>query len=143
FFEGAAAIFSDAHPAETADLDAYDERFPAFLEALPQCASLAYLADVARLDWAVARALHAPDTQPLASCALAARVDDAHELCFVPHACVSLLRSEFPVHEIWHAVLTRDDARLTSIDLTAAPVHLIVQRPADEVEVVAIDADEW
>jgi hypothetical protein len=47
------------------------------------------------------------------------------------------------VHEIWHAVLSRSDARLAAINLTSGPVHLIVQRPADEVEVVAIDAREW
>jgi hypothetical protein len=143
FFDGAAAIFCDSHPAESADLNAYDVRFPAFLEALPQCAHLAYLGDVARLDWAVSRALHAPDVTPVAPSALAATGDDAHELCFISPPCLSLLRSAFPVHEIWQAVLARDDMRLAAIDLTSGPVYLIVQRPANEVEVVTMDASEW
>ena len=47
--------------------------FPEFLARFPPAASLAYIADVARLEWAVNRALHAPDAAPLDVARLADR----------------------------------------------------------------------
>lgn len=143
FFDGAASLFAQVHAATAADLNAYGIGFPNFLAGLPQCAGLAYLPDVARLDWAVARALHAPDARPLAPEALAGWTERADGLCFTAHPSVSLVRSAFPIHAIWHAVLARDDAQIASIDLSAGPVHLIVQRLDDDVEAVAIEASEW
>jgi hypothetical protein len=143
FFGGAASLFAQAHPATSAYLNEYGGEFPSFLAGLSQCASLVYLPDVAQLDWAVARALQAPDALPLPADALAQRVESAHSLCFVAHPSVSLVRSAFPIHQIWRAVLARDEAGLASIDLAAGAAHLIVQRIAEEVEVLAIDSEEW
>jgi hypothetical protein len=71
FFEAAARQFIRAEPPATACLDDYGERFAAFLAQLPPAAGIAYLADVARLEWAVNRALHAPDGPVLELAALA------------------------------------------------------------------------
>lgn len=143
FFEGAASLFAHGHTAGVAVLDAYGEAFPAFLQDLAQCEHLEYLADVARLDWAVARALHAPDAQPVPAGALAGYLEHADDLRFIAHPSISFLHSAFAVHEIWRAVLSRDEGLLAAIDLTAGPVHLIVQRIRGEVEVVAMDSPEW
>src|SRR2546430_14573865 len=65
FFEGAAQIFVAEHPPRSAWLDQYGSAFPDFLHAFSAAESVPYLSDVARLEWAVSGALHAPDTEPL------------------------------------------------------------------------------
>ena len=55
FFEGAAQIFAREQPPRSADLDAYGAEFPGFLQRFGPASTLAYLADVARLEWAVNR----------------------------------------------------------------------------------------
>src|SRR5262249_4376064 len=59
FFEGAAGLFIARHPPRSAYLDEYGADFPEFLRDFQPAASLVDLADVARLGWAVNRAIHA------------------------------------------------------------------------------------
>src|SRR4051812_29625274 len=65
FFAAVAQDFIAASPPCSASLDEYGAAFPDFLARIPSAAALPYLADVARLDWAVHRALHAADADPL------------------------------------------------------------------------------
>ncbi|HSV78520.1 MAG TPA: DNA-binding domain-containing protein [Ramlibacter sp.] len=144
FFEGAAQIFANQQIAATADFHAYGAGFPSFLEGFGPCAGLAYLPDVARLDWAVSRSLHAPEAQPLPLDALM-RLDDgeAASLQFRVHPSVTLLTSRFPIDEIWRAVLEQDDTAMRSVDLSSGPVHLLVQRLQDAPKVFRLTAVEW
>ncbi len=144
FFEGAARSFAREQPPRCADLNAYGADFADFLQRFEPAAALAYLPDVARLEWAVNRALHAPgatmlDLQELAAVAPA----DQQRVCFTAHPSISTLRSNFPVDAIWHAVLQQDDAAMAAIDLADGPAHLMVQRLADEVEVIRLDEGAW
>lgn len=70
FFDAAAADFVVQHPPRSSYLDEFGGDFAAFLEQFAPAASVPYLADVARLEWAVSRALHAPDAEPLSVAAL-------------------------------------------------------------------------
>src|SRR5262245_50571648 len=65
FFATAADGFITREPPQSAWLDLYGEGFPAFLQDFAPAVTLVYLADTARLEWAVGRALHAPDLEPL------------------------------------------------------------------------------
>jgi hypothetical protein len=144
FFAAAADIFVARNPPRTAYLDQYGAEFPEFLEQFPPAAALAYLADVARLEWAVTRAIHAPDREALALTQLAALApQDQGRLCFAPHPSIGLLRSSYPVDIIWRAVLDRDDAALAALDLDPAPVHLLIQRLSTGVAAIRLDEAEW
>ncbi len=101
FFEGAARLFMEDSPPASAWLDTYGATFPEFLAGLPQAASLTYLPDTARLEWAVNTALHAPDAKPL-DLARLAQLDEAErgDVCFTPHPAVRLLQSDFPIDAI-------------------------------------------
>ena len=144
FFEGAAQVFVREQPARSADLNAYGAEFPDFLQRFGPAQTLAYLPDVARLEWAVNRALHAPDAQPLDPSALAAVAAADHDhVSFVAHPSISLLRTRHPVDAIWRAGLEQDDAAMAAIDLGIGPVHLMVQRLADEVDVARLDEGAW
>src|SRR5260370_23822662 len=58
FFEASAQKFIEDEPPRGAYLDDYGAGFPDFLARFPAAASVPYLPDVARLEWAVSRALH-------------------------------------------------------------------------------------
>ncbi len=144
FFEGAARLFMEDSPPGSAWLDTYGANFPEFLAGLPQAASLAYLPDTARLEWAVNAVLHAPDAKPL-DLARLAQLEEAQrgDVCFVPHPAVRLVQSDFPVDAIWRAVLSRDDGAIGAIDLSAGPVWLLVHRTPSGIEVDHLGAWQW
>jgi hypothetical protein len=123
FFAAAAEVFTERHPPRSACLDQYGGEFPGFLERFPPAAALSYLPQVARLEWAVSRALHASDTKPLALSDLAALSgDDQGRVCFVPHPCVDLICVTFAADLIWRAVLAHDDDALAAIAPEAASI---------------------
>jgi hypothetical protein len=144
FFEGAAAIFIAQHPPQAAWLDEYGAEFADFVRDFKPAASLPYLADVARLEWAVSRALHVADEPPLDLQRLQTlSPEDQVGVAFVPHPSISLLRAEYPADAIWRGVLQGDDDALAAVDLASGPVHIMVERRATGVEVSRLDEAAW
>jgi len=144
FFEGAARVFIEAHPPAGACLDDYGEEFPGFLSDFEPAASIAYLPDVARLEWAVNRALHAPDVEPLDPLRLAVLGErERASACFVPHPSLTLLRVDHPADGIWRAVLDEDDTALSAIDPGAGPAWLLVRRLPSGVEARRVSESAW
>jgi Putative DNA-binding domain len=144
FFAAAADIFITHEPPRMAWLDFYGAEFPEFLEGFDPAASLPYLPDVAWLERAVGRALHALDAAPLAPADLASVAEgDQSRVRFEPHSAVSLVSSKYPVDSIWRAVLASDDAALTAIDLSSGQVWLLVERNANGIEVMRLDEARW
>ena len=143
-FEGAAREFIRRHSPTSPCLNDYGAALPGFLAAFAPASTVVYLADVARLEWAVNRALHADDAPPLDLARLAA-LDQAttSQLRFTVHPAVSVLRLEYPADAIWRAVLEQDGAAMAAIDLAAGPVHLLVERDADAVQVRRLNAARW
>jgi hypothetical protein len=144
FFESVARIFIEAAPPRSAYLGEYGADVPEFLKSFPPAASLAYLSGAARLEWAVSRALHAPDADALDVSRLST-IDpgDHRRIVFVPHPSVGLVQADHPVDEIWRAVLAQDDAAMTVIDLAAGPVWLLVQRLETGVDVRRLNEPAW
>jgi hypothetical protein len=143
FFDGAARAFIAQYPPRTACLDDYGAEFPDFLAGFPAAAALAYLPDVARLEWAVNMALHAPDAPTLRPDALIDLAASEHRrVRFVPHPSVGLLSVRYPADTIWHAVLDGGEAVLGTIAMKIDPRRLLVQRHASGIVVVRLDEDE-
>jgi hypothetical protein len=144
FFEGAARVFIAAEPPRRADLDAYGEGFPEFLAGFPPASALSYLPGVARLEWAVNRALHAPDVEALDIARLGAvAAADGDRIAFQPHPSVALVEADHPVDAIWRAVLAQDDDAMAAIDPDAGPVRLLVERNATGVEATRLEEPAW
>lgn len=102
-FEQLARAVWHRHPPRQGDLAAFGAELPAFIEGDAQLASEPYLADVARLDWAVhglERAADAP-AQPSGLSRLAS--DDSATLRLVLRAGVAQIRSRWPLVTIWQA----------------------------------------
>jgi hypothetical protein len=138
FFAYAAAEFVREHPPERACLAEYGARFPDFLADFPPCRDLAYLADVARLEWLLHRAAMAPAAPRLSPAALAdVAAEDQPRLIFRLHPALGLLASAWPVDRIWRA--NRADAPDdTAIKLDAGGVRLEVSRLGEEVALRAL-----
>jgi len=144
FFEGAARIFIEIAPPASACLDDYGETFADFLLGFEPAASLAYLPDVARLEWAVNRALHARDAEPLDVRTLAAVADtDRARVRFTPHPSVGLVCADHPADLIWRAVLGEDDSALSVIDPDSGPAWLLVRRLSTGIDVRRLNEREW
>lgn len=136
FFEGAARLFIKQYPPSSAQLDSYGAIFPRFLAQMPEAASLVYLPDTARLEWAVNEVLHAPDAKPIDLRRLEQLNEaDMQAIRFSPSPAARVLESSFPVDGIWHAVLSRDDSALADINMAADPVWLYIHRGLSGVEV--------
>lgn len=144
FFDAATDRFIAEYLPRAAYLDLYGDELPDFLNRFPPAASLPYLADVARLEWAVNCALHAPDETPLELSQLAALTpEDQCRVSFRAHPSVGLVRSDFPIDDIWRAVLSGDDRALAALDLAAGPVFLLVERGQAGLQVTRMKKSAW
>jgi len=101
FFRAMAGVFVRAHPPTSPVLARYGIDFPQFLENFEPVAHLPYLADVARLEFALREAYHAADAAPVAPGALAhSRLMEAR-LRLAP--ATRVVASPYPIHAIWRA----------------------------------------
>jgi hypothetical protein len=142
FFEGMARAYIDVHPAQSAYLNGYGAELGDFIATFPPAASLAYLADVARVEWAVNAALNAQDAPALDPAKLQSLPPDA-DPCFVAHPSVSLVACVYPADEIWRAAIEEDDAALGAIDLAHGRVFLVINRGPNGVVIARLTEDEW
>ncbi len=146
FFEGAAHQFIEEEPygvPHSAWLNEYGESFAAFLASFPAAQGVPYLADVARLEWAVNKAIHAPDSQALDVERLRIGLRAPADVRFVSHRSVSLLTLQFPVDVIWRAVLACDEVALRRVDLSDGPVWLLIERGGGGAQVRRLAEPAW
>jgi hypothetical protein len=139
FFAYAADAFVRRHPPSGPCLAEYGAGFPGFLAAFPPCRHLAWLADVARLEWAMIVAADAPDAVGLDPRLLRdVEPDDTPALVFRLQPDATYLASPWPVDDIWRANRRDDDAAL-GVDLTSGGVELEVRRLDHEVVMRRLD----
>ena len=103
FFEAMAAVFVRAHPPQKPMMPLYGAEFAHFIAAFPPAARLPYLADVARLEYALREAYHAGDAPALDPAALADPLALTRAVQLAPP--VRWLSSPYPVVAI-HAAAT-------------------------------------
>lgn len=128
FFRATARHFIGAAPPAQPCLFEYGERFPDFLAQLPEAASLPYLADVARLEWAINEAATAADA---ADAAFGPRGQE-DGLRVALHPSCRLVTSPNPVDRIWQ-VHQRPCSEIDAVDLGAGAVCLLVHRQEGDV----------
>lgn len=128
FFAYAAHEFLISAPPRRACLAEYGVGFPDFLAAFQPCRGLAYLPDVARLEWLMNRAAYAADAAPLPPASLAGvAAADTPRLVFRLAPSIGYLASPWPVERIWRLNQPGVDSD-EAIDLAAGGVHLEVSR---------------
>lgn len=139
FFAYAADAHIRAHPPADPRLTEYGATFPDFLATFEPCRHLAYLPDVARLEWAMQRAAHAPDAAPIDGDALASVPPaDLPNARLALHPSVAYVASPWPVDRIWRA--NQEDAEDAPVDLAAGGAHVEIRRDEDgDVAMRALD----
>ncbi len=136
FFAEAARRYALAEPSRSGDLNEYGASFGAFLGAYPYAGRVAYLADVARLEWACLESERAADAGALDRTALAAVPPERQgAIRFGLHPSARVLRSAHPVVSIWRANQPDRDGACVAEDAEDA----LVMRQSGRVEVRRID----
>jgi hypothetical protein len=141
FFRGLARAFvAGALPSQPV-LAEYGATFPAFVESHTVARDLPYLADIARLDWALNVAFHSPAEGHL----------DAADLATIPAeqlpsktvalaAGAGLIRSLYPIDQIW--TVSQPGAPTETVDLAAGAARLLVLRRPDDASFIVLSEGE-
>ncbi|MBJ3763598.1 putative DNA-binding domain-containing protein [Maribius pontilimi] len=136
FFDAVAGVFIRAHPPRSPVIAVYGAAFADFLDGFPPARRLAYLPDVARLEWARGLAFHAADAAALTPAAFAdATAHDPDRVALTLHPCLHLLGSDYPVVSIWRANQPGADPA----PLPAGGEAALIFRDAGDVPVLPLD----
>jgi hypothetical protein len=142
FFAYAAHRYLRDHPPTSPCLFEYGASLPEFLETFPPCRELVYLADVARLEWAIHAAGHAPDATGIDPAALRdLGTDEVAHVTLDLSPALALVGSAWPIDRIWRANQPEADPEAT-VDLGAGGVRLEVRRRGEEVIFRAVGAGD-
>lgn len=140
FFRMMARAFISQHVSHSANLFDYGAQLGDFLAAYEPARALAYLPDVARLEWACHRAYFASDAAPLELARLAqVAPDDYAALRLQVHPACHIVASIFPIVAIWQA---HQGATDFETDWAHGGQIALVMRQHDTVEVRELIEDE-
>lgn len=139
FFNAAARAYMKTELPRSPLLFQYGGTFGSFLETFPPAASVPYLGDIARLEWARLEAFHAANCAPL-------KIDSLGELSeseisrvrFALHPSLALIQSSWPVVSLWAASVglgTSEDVNMKRSE------QAIVIRPDMTVNTQSIPRD--
>ncbi len=137
FRQAAQAFISRGLPTQPV-LAEYGADFAGFIEAYPSAESLPYLADVARLDWALNVAFHSPRLEAADLSAVPPERLAASALVLAPG--VALVRSAYPLDRIW--AVSQPGAPEGTVDLDGGAARLLVHRRADDATFIALGEGE-
>jgi len=130
-----AHAFIRSAPPQRPQLMTWGAGFPAFLERSAEAAPVAYVADVARLEWAREEAYYAADAKPLSAQELAAiPIARYPALRFELHPSLRLVCSAGPVLALWQATAEAGSA------IAHRPEQVLVVRPEMTVTIRSIEA---
>lgn len=108
-FKGLAALFLRTHPPKSPLIMFYGADMPEFLTGFAPLQHVPYIADIARLELALRQAYHAADATPLDPSEFETRpADEMMQSRFRFAPAVHLIRSRYPIHDIWQFNMTED-----------------------------------
>jgi len=142
FFRQTALDFQLHHPSRSGDLSDAGALFPEFLRSRYADSDLAWLPDIAALEWALECVALAPEPAGIDPSALAGIPADRYEdLEFTPNPATRLVESRFPVVRIWQT--NQPGAAPEQVNLDAGADHLLVRRRGRELEFVHLSPADF
>lgn len=131
YFNQLAKQYFYAYPATNQNLNLYGQFFPEFLQDYvarqAELKEYQYLPDLARFEQAYEQAYHAKDDEVFDFSTLSSLDAQTHQnLCFKLSASLYLLKSDYPIHEIWLA--NQADGQQQQIQAIDEPQHLCIYR---------------
>lgn len=143
FFHHAAQRYIKRYPSLSGDIHHFGREFAELLADLPGAAELAYLPDVARLEWAYHEVFHAAEHAPLDLARLQAVDPERYaDLVFKLHPALRLLESPYPIRRIWEVNQPEHQGDPT-VDLGQGGEKLLVTRRDFAVEVRVLPAQDF
>jgi hypothetical protein len=137
-FRGLAQHFMCEFPSRAGDLGRFGAELATLLDVYYRDTAFAYLADVARLEWACAEVETAADALPLDLLQLADVGEDEHAaLRFALRPAVRFVSSRHPVLRIWEANQAAD---VVPVDLAAGAENVLVMRRGLQVRLHRLDS---
>lgn len=140
FFARVADQYGRVRPPTEPCLDRYGGRFAEFLETFDPVASLAYLPDVARFEWARHEVAYESDACPVDRSLLAGMVPDADHLRLQLIPAIRWLVLAWPADTVWAAQFVDEPPIL---ELEPGEICLEVWRVGDSVQCRRIDHASW
>ncbi len=142
FFRHLARKFIGQHPSRSGNLHEYGAELSGFLRTFAPAQSLAYLPDVAALEWACHLAYYAADASPF-DIARLQQIPAEHyaRLTWFCHPACHVLYSSYPLANIWHAHQPGATGDF-HIDLASGGGAVLVSRSDGTVEVNTLPAGE-
>ena len=138
FFRAMAQCYVRERLPRTPMLFEYGDEFATFVSNFAPARDLAYLADVARLEYAVGQAYHAADAAPLSLDFLRALpLDRLESATAVLHPSTHVVASAYPIVSIWRRHMSDDE--MTPVELDHGEEALVV-RPELAIKVAALPA---
>jgi hypothetical protein len=124
-FAALARSYRAEHPSRSGDLHWVGENFSSWLAPQAAADGRAWLADLARLEWACEEAMVAARLPPLAPADLARVAPEAlAEVGFALQPCVRTVSSPFPVWSAWRA--GQLECAGVPVDLALGAQHVVV-----------------
>jgi len=119
----------------------YGADLPRFIDAYQPARGLPYLADMARLEWALNVAFQAPEGRRLKAEDLSdIAAERLPSMSMVFAAGTALIRSPYPLDRIWQA--SQPDAAEDAVDLNSGAADLLVLRRSQDAAYIRLVAAE-
>ncbi|MBL8711032.1 MAG: putative DNA-binding domain-containing protein [Rhodospirillaceae bacterium] len=139
-FRVLASRFLQCQPPVRPCLAEYGADFGTYLDGEMLVKSLPYLADMARLDWAINRATTAPEAVALDMDMLGAlTAEQLAELSLQAHPSLTLLRSDFSLPDIYRFAHGAETAE--AITLKASETRLMIWRQNGTAKTTSVSPD--
>ncbi len=142
-FHGLATRFIAQETQNPNNLQSYGARFAEFIETFSTTSKVPYLADVARLEWAILQASIGEDVSSMDFSRLA-QISESQQkdLCFYLPKHATLLTSDYPIDVIWQAHQS-DHLDEIPVDLQRNQVRLIIWRRQLEILCERLTQEQW
>lgn len=141
FFRAMAREYGRAHPSPEGDLNRFGHGLPEFLDMFEPVAAYPWMADMARLEWAIHLSHSAGDVRPLDGATLSAiPLEALEDTVFSLAPGARLIDSAWAIDTLWQAHQPDGPAWPDTVE---ARCRLVVARPAWRALPVSLSAGEF
>lgn len=145
FFQGMSQEYIKIHPSTYFSLNEYGVDFPDFVKQFTPAASLPYLSDVAKLEWAIHRALigeSSMEYNPQTLSDLLSSSEKQKKFQFGLTKNGTLISSIYPIHRIWETNQPDYEGDET-VNLDEGGVRLFIWRKVLDLRIDRLEEVEW
>lgn len=142
YFRALAAEFVRNNPPNSPILAHYGEVLPSFIHHFTPLTNYPYLADIATLEIARRASCNASDMTPRAIEQLGTiEQDELMNVIPLPHPSLRILKSDWPIDEIWSA--NSDHSNTRQPNMALGQQYVLLVRPALEVQQYLLSEDAY